>query len=139
MITDDEIMRLYELADPARDDDGSRMLDAAGYLDALQTRSYDMQLIDTPEAPTKSPRDNRWVLTAIAAAAIVLIVAGALLLTRDDGDEVPASPPTTMLSQVRPFSLSSTMPLMNGLSSIGTPRLRLTLSHSMSTPPSTCS
>jgi hypothetical protein len=95
-MTDEEIMRLYELADPARDDDGARTVDAAGYLDALRTRSYDMQLIDTTEAPPKSPRDNRWVLGAIAAAAIVLIVAGALLLTRDGGDEAPATPPTTL-------------------------------------------
>ncbi len=78
VITDDEIMRLFELADPARDDDGARMVDAAGYLDALQTRSYDMTLTEITEAPTKSPRDNRWVLAAIVAAAIVLIVAGAL-------------------------------------------------------------
>ncbi len=96
MITDDEIMRLFELADPARDDDGVRLVDAAGYLDALRTRSYDMQLIDTPEAPTKTPRDNRWILAAIVAAAIVLIVAGALILSRDDGDQVPATPQTTV-------------------------------------------
>ena len=77
MITDDEIMRLFELADPAHDDDGARMVDAAGYLDALQTRSYDMTLTEITEAPTKPPRDNRWLLTAVIAAAIVLIVAGA--------------------------------------------------------------
>jgi hypothetical protein len=96
VITDDEIMRLFELADPTRDDDSTRMVDPAGYLDALRTRSYDMQLIDTPEAPTKSPRDNRWVLAAIAAAAIVLIAAGALILSRDNDDNVPAAPPTTV-------------------------------------------
>lgn len=100
MITDDEIMRLFELADPARHDDGARMVDAAGYLDALQTRSYDMTLTEiTTEAPTKRPRDNRWVLAAIVAAAIVLIVAGALLLSRDNGQEpVPVAPPTTLTS-----------------------------------------
>ena len=97
MITDDEIMRLFELADPARDDDGMRMVHAAGYLDALQQRSYDMTLTEITEAPTKSPRDNRWVLAAIAAAAIVLIVAGALLLTRDnDQEQVPLAPPTSV-------------------------------------------
>jgi hypothetical protein len=96
VITDDEIMRLFELADPARDDDGVRTVDGAGYLDALRTRSYDMQLIDTTEAPTKSPGNNRWVLGAIAAAAIVLIVAGVMILTREGGEEVPASPPTTV-------------------------------------------
>ena len=98
MITDDEIMRLFELADPARDDDGARMVHAAGYLDALQQRSYDMTLIDTKEAPTESPRNNRWVLAAaIVAAAIILIVAGALLLSRDNNDEpVPFAPPTTV-------------------------------------------
>ena len=97
MITDDEIMRLFELADPARDDDSARMVDAAGYLDALRTRSYDMTLTEITEAPTKSPRDNRWVLAAIVAAAIVLIVAGALVLSRDnDQDPVPVAPPTTV-------------------------------------------
>jgi hypothetical protein len=99
VITDDEIMRLFELADHARDDDSARVVDAAGYLDALQTRSYDMTLTEIAEAPTKSPRDNRWVLAAIVAAAIVLIVAGALLLTRDeDQDPVPVAPPTTVTS-----------------------------------------
>ena len=97
MITDDDIMRLFEQADPARDDDRVRTADAAGYLDAIRTRSYDMQLIDTPETPTKTPREHRWVLPAIVAAAIVLIVAGAVILTRDDGDNVPAAPQTTVV------------------------------------------
>jgi hypothetical protein len=96
VITDDEIMRLFEQADPARDD-GVRMVDAAGYLDALRTRSYDMQLIDTTEAPTKTPRDNRWVLAAIVAAAIVLIVAGALIVSGGNDEEVPSGPPTSVL------------------------------------------
>ncbi len=97
MITDDEIMRLFEQADPARDDDRSRMAEAAGYLAALRTRSYDMTLLDTTEAPTKPPRNNRWLLPAIVAAAIVLIVAGAVVLARDsDEDRVQIStPPTT--------------------------------------------
>lgn len=97
MITDDEIMHLFELADPARDDDGVRTVDAAGYLDALQARSYDMTLTEITEAPTRPPRDNRWLLTAVIAAAIVLIVAGAVLLTRgDDQEPVPLAPPTTV-------------------------------------------
>ena len=96
MITDDEIMRLFEQADPARDDD-SRMADAAGYLAALRTRSYDMTVIDTTEAPIKPPHDNRWLLPAIIAAAIMLIVAGAVVLSRDsDQDRGQVStPPTT--------------------------------------------
>ena len=95
MITDDEIMRLFEQADPARDD-GVRMVDAAGYLDALRTRSYDMQLIDTTEAPPKRPRDNRWVLAAIIAAAVMLIVAGAMILSGGNDEEVPSDPPTSV-------------------------------------------
>ena len=39
MITDDEVMRLFERADPARVDDAAPVVDAAGYLDALRTRS----------------------------------------------------------------------------------------------------
>jgi hypothetical protein len=107
VITDDEVMRLYELADPARLDDGVRTVDAAGFLDALQQRSYDMTLIDINEAPTESPRDRRWMLAAIAAA-IVLIVAGAVILNRDGGDKAPATPPTTVTPVVPTTSAGPT-------------------------------
>ena len=36
MITDDEVMRILERADPARVDDEIPMIDAAGYLDGLR-------------------------------------------------------------------------------------------------------
>jgi hypothetical protein len=93
VITDDEIVRLFQLADPDRHDDATVMVDAAGYLEALQTRSDDMTLIDTAEAP---PRNNKWQLPTLIAAAIILVVAGSVLLTRGDGESVPLAPPTTI-------------------------------------------
>ena len=39
MITDDEVMRVLERADPARVDDAIPLPDSADYFDALRTRS----------------------------------------------------------------------------------------------------
>lgn len=92
MKTDDEIMRLFELADPARDD-RVRSIDAAGYLAAIQTRSYEMKLIDTEPAAATLPHKHQWGVAAAAAAAIILIVAGVVALSHDT--DQPAVPPTT--------------------------------------------
>ena len=102
VITEDEVMRLLERADPARRDDVAPVVDAAGYLDALRTRSTTVTLIDTePDTdPTAEPSpmaDHRR-----RRGAVVVIVVGALVLaTRDDDDRTadprrpPPSPPTT--------------------------------------------
>ncbi len=48
MITDDEVLQLFAQADPARASDIAPRVDAAGYLDALRTRSTDMTLVENP-------------------------------------------------------------------------------------------
>jgi hypothetical protein len=55
VITDDEVMRLFERADPARLDDSAPVIDAAGYLDTLRTRSIDVTLTKTPRHPPDQP------------------------------------------------------------------------------------
>ena len=88
MITDDEVMRLFERADPAGVDDVASVSDAAGYLDALRTRSSHVTIIEIPPAPTGPPRRRRWRIVTAAAAAVVTIVGGALVLAaRDDARE----------------------------------------------------
>lgn len=49
MITDDEVMRLFERADPARVDHAAPVIDAAGHLDALRTRSIEVKLTKIPQ------------------------------------------------------------------------------------------
>lgn len=89
MITDDEVMQLFAQADPARASDIAPRVDAAGYLDALRTRSTDMTLVENP--PRRSDpnaRGHRWLLMG-AAAAVVLIVLGTLVVAnRDDSTGV---------------------------------------------------
>lgn len=95
MRTDDEIMRLFELADPAIDD-RVRSIDAAGYLASIQTRSNEMKLIETETASPRRPRYGRWAVAIAAAAAVLLIVAGVVLLSPDDSEPASPSPaPTT--------------------------------------------
>lgn len=96
MITEDEVMRLLERADPGRHVADVHALNGADYLATQHTRSVDMTLIDTESEPTAAqpPPSRRWLLPAIAAAAILAIVVGGLLLAArgDDPEEVPASP-----------------------------------------------
>jgi len=98
MITDDEVMRLFERADPARANDVTPTIDAWGYLDALVTRSNDMTIIEsetiTPTEPTKPPR---WSMVALAAAAVVAIVGGGIVLASRDE---PAPPVTNQPAAV---------------------------------------
>jgi hypothetical protein len=88
VITDDEVLQLFERADPARASDVTPKVDAAGYLDALRTRSTDMTLVENP--PRRSdgkPRTPRWLLLS-AAAAVVVVVLGTLVVA--NRDESPA-------------------------------------------------
>ena len=98
MITDDEVMRLFERADPARVDDGASVIDAAGYLDTLRTRSSNVTLIDIEATPSRPPNRHRWWIVTAAAAAAVLVVGVVLLAIRDDEtepatDEAPVPTP----------------------------------------------
>ena len=92
MITDDEVMRLFERADPARLNDVTPTIDSWGYLDALITRSNDMTITEsettTQPEPTKPPR---WSMIALAAAAVVAIVGGGIALASRDEPTQPVT------------------------------------------------
>jgi hypothetical protein len=96
VITEDEVMRLLERADPARRVDAAPAVDAVGYLDALRTRSIAVTTLDTKPTPNRPPR-RRWPIVAVAAAAVVAVVVGGLVLAARDADDprVPAGPSTT--------------------------------------------
>lgn len=101
MITDDEVMRLFEQADPARTtDDHNDTPDATGYLAALRTRSNNVTYIDTTETSTEQPDHRRWYMIGAGVAAVaILVVGGLVLLTGGEGasePEVPATAPPTV-------------------------------------------
>jgi hypothetical protein len=99
VITDDEVMRLFERADPARVDHAAPVIDAAGHLDALRTRSIEVKLTKIPPTLTRPPTRHRWPVITAAAAAVVLIVVGTLVVaTRDDTTE-PASDQTQVATE----------------------------------------
>ena len=89
MITDDEVMQLFERADPARVSDVDSRVDAAGYLDALRTRSTDMTLVENP--PRRSDpkaRSHRWLLMGAAAAVVVVVLGALVVANREDSTGV---------------------------------------------------
>jgi hypothetical protein len=87
VITDDEVLRLFERADPALSDEAAPAIDAAGYLDTLRTRSSNVDYIDTEPTPTEPPTNHHRWLAAAAAAATVAVIAGGLVLAARDDDE----------------------------------------------------
>ena len=89
MITDDEVLRLFEQADPALADHAAPALDAARYLDALRTRSSNLDYIDAEPTPSEPPTNRHRWLSAAAAAAVVAVIAGGLVLAARDDDESP--------------------------------------------------
>ena len=93
MITEDEATRLLKRADPARVDDSAPILDAAGYLAALRTRSTTVTLINTEPNPTQPEHRRRWPIIATAAAVVAILVGGVVLATRDDdpNEQIPAA------------------------------------------------
>ena len=100
MITDDEVLRLFERADPAHVNDAAPFVEAADYLATLRSRTCDVTIIDTD--PTSTPPDSRHRRPIIAAAAAVIAIAGGALvyLVADDDTtepEVPAGPPSTVI------------------------------------------
>ena len=109
MITEDEVMRLLERADPARSSHTIPDADAAGYLAALRTRSTTVTLIGTEPTPTRPEHRHHWPIIAVAAAAaVVAIVVGGLVLapamtTRTNRfPPPPPSPPTRACQRRRP-------------------------------------
>jgi hypothetical protein len=104
VITDDEVMRLFERADPARVDDDASVIDAAGDLDAVRTRSNNVPIIETTPTPAEPTSRHRRpfiiAAAAAAAAAVVLIVIGAVALaTRDDDTTQPATDQTPVATE----------------------------------------
>jgi D-alanyl-D-alanine carboxypeptidase len=69
--------------------------EAAGYLDALRTRSSNVTLVDTEPTSTRPPR-RRWPIVTAAAAVVAVVVGGLVLAIRDDpgGNHDPATPGT---------------------------------------------
>jgi hypothetical protein len=95
MITDDEVMRLLEEADPGRAADISPVSDARSYLDTLRS-TIDVPAVAT--VPTSIPPTRRRVRPVVAAvAAVTVLVLGAVaLVSRDEsGPPTRATPPTT--------------------------------------------
>jgi dipeptidyl aminopeptidase/acylaminoacyl peptidase len=80
VITDDEVMRVLEQANPARLDDPIPMLDVAGYRDELHARRTTLTLIDGQPTPTEPNGGRRWPIP-IAAAAVVLVGVGSLIVS----------------------------------------------------------
>jgi hypothetical protein len=92
MISDDEVMRVLERADPARVDDANSMLDSADYLDALRTST--VTLVDVQPRPPRRLR-RRVIVTGAAAAVVAVVAAVVPAVSRDDSEPVrPAVPPT---------------------------------------------
>lgn len=128
MITDDDVMRLFERADPARYDRATSVPDATGYLDALRTRSIDMTITQTTPLPTEPKRPPRWPIL-LAAAAVVSIVVGALVFaTRDDVAD-PVTPAAPSVAPLPPVTASPTEVATAYLDAIGNHDVDLAASH----------
>ncbi len=97
MITDDDVMRLFERADPARRDDNAPAADAAGCIATLRTRSSNVTLIDTEPTMPGPKTGHRWPIIAAAAAVAAILVGALVLVARDDdpSDQVPAATTVT--------------------------------------------
>jgi hypothetical protein len=80
VITDEEAMRLFEQADPARIDDPVPFLDAASYLEVIAAPTTN------PTSLGEAASRRRWSrVVAAAAIAVVLVTGGVVLaLSRDD-------------------------------------------------------
>jgi len=95
VITDDEVMRLFEEADPARAIDTAPVDDAATYFDALQPPT-DVHVVKI--GPASTPRTTRRGRTAVAAvAAVTALVVGVVAVAARD-DEVPPEVRATTLA-----------------------------------------
>ena len=103
MITDDDVMQLFERADPARVPAELPRLDAIGYLDALRLRSADIALTDI-SSPPAPPRDRHRLITLAAVILLGVLVAGggiALFVrstTRDAVTNPPVRPPAVQVA-----------------------------------------
>jgi hypothetical protein len=88
MITDDEVMSLFERADPVGFYDADSVIDVNGSLDALRTRSNNVTIIETARTPTDLASGHRPRISKSAAAAAALaIVGGFSLIARGNRSE----------------------------------------------------
>jgi hypothetical protein len=103
VITDEDVMRLFERADPARVEDTIPDVDATGYLAILRTRSSNVTLIDTePTRTGPNTGHRRWLIPVAAAAAVVAIVIGAVVLAGGGGSPEPQIPVGTTVAPPSP-------------------------------------
>lgn len=105
MISDDDVMRLFEQADPARRPDrANHHVAGAGYLTALQQqRSIDVTITESPQTTAQSPRGRRWAIMGAAAAVAALVIGLVVVVARDNEPPAPADPqpaPTDQPSEV---------------------------------------
>ena len=103
MITDDDVMRLFEEADPARVHAEIPRVDATGYLDALRLRTNDMTLTEISSPLTPSRERHRLITLAAVILVAVLIAGGAIALvarssTRDSVTNPPLRPPAVQVA-----------------------------------------
>jgi hypothetical protein len=98
MITDDEVMRLFEEADPARAPDTAPVPDAVSDLDTLRSSAAVPAVATVPASITAAHRRGRTVVAAVAAVT-VLVLGAVALASRDDesGPPTRATPTTTSL------------------------------------------
>jgi hypothetical protein len=93
LISDDEVMRVLEQANPASVDDPIAMLDIVAYRDVLDAKNTTM----TIETETTSiPPDSHHRQLIIAAATVAIIAGGLVFAARDDdtgvaGDQLPVT------------------------------------------------
>ena len=87
MISDDDVLRVFEEADPARRPDRSNdRVDGADYLAALRHRSVPMtftEFSETESSQTETRPSRSWAWVGAAAAAAMVMVGGVALLARD--------------------------------------------------------
>jgi hypothetical protein len=110
--TEAEATRLLKRADPARDEDSTPFVDAAGYLATLRTRSSTVTLIDTETTRPGPPTGHRWPIIAAAAAVVAIVVSVLWLIARDDdpSNQVPAG--TTVPAST---AVKADVPLAEGI------------------------
>jgi hypothetical protein len=101
LITDDEVMRVLEQANPASVDDPIAMLDVGVYRDVLDARNMTVTLIDSEPTPSEPSGGRRWLMLVAAAAAVVLVATIALVVTGED-DATPADQPSSTVNLPTP-------------------------------------
>jgi hypothetical protein len=103
VITDDEVLQLFEQADPARALLAPPPLDAGAYLDTLRLRGTDMTLTDiAPSSPPSGSRNRRFTVAAVIVVAL-LIAGSAIALfvrssTRQSVTHQPPHPPAMQVA-----------------------------------------